>query len=428
MKSIPFLVITIYLASFAVSSHAFITGIENNEWSTSPYNAIDVLSDKHETILKGDFNGDGKQDIARARSQWHAWHVSLSTGTGFINQRWDTGSSMAIDWLPDNHEAVLTGDFNGDGKTDIATSRSRWNAWRVFISTGAGFIVQGWSVAPSYSIDWRPDGHEEIVTGDFNNDGKTDIATSRSKWGGWRMFMSNGSGFLTQWWSVGSGWSIDWRPDGHEQVLTGDFNGDGRTDIATSRSKWGGWRVFISTGNGFSNQWWATSPYLSLDWRPDGHEHILTGDFNGDGKTDIAHARSYWYSWHVSLSTGSGFSTTAWSTGVPGASGIPAMGSGPDETIVAADFDGDKLTDIVIPFEGAFPRQNQYSTSFSLFNSNGNGFQSYRRISKWRGLIHLPRNPDGQVIVGDFTGDGKPDIAHSRSHWGFWEIFRFNTL
>ena len=51
----------------------------------------------------------------------------------------------------------------------------------------------------------------------------------------------------TQDWTTNS-WALDWRPDGHEQVITGDFNGDGIKDVAHSRSRWGAWRVSLSTG------------------------------------------------------------------------------------------------------------------------------------------------------------------------------------
>jgi len=285
-----------------------------NEWSTSPYLAIDWRPDGQEKIITGDFNGDGNIDIAHSRSKWGDWRVSLSTGTGFITQNWSTSPFLAIDWLQDGHEKIISGDFNGDGKTDIARSRSKWGDWRVSLSTGTGFITQNWSTSPFLAIDWLQDGHEEFIIGDFNGDGKTDIAHSQSTWSDWRVSLSTGTGFISQNWSTSPFLAIDWLQDGHEKIITGDFNGDGKTDIARSRSKWGDWRVSLSTGNGFITQNWSTSPFSTIDWLPDGHEEVITGDFNGDGKTDVARSRSTWRDWRGATFKGNGFITQDWST------------------------------------------------------------------------------------------------------------------
>ena len=378
------------------------------DWTTNSW-ALDWRPDGHEQVITGDFNGDGIKDVAHSRSRWGAWRVSLSTGSGFNTQDWSTSPYWSIDWRPDGHEEIVTGDFNGDGKTDVANSRSRWGSWRVSLSTGSGFITQDWSTNPYWSIDWRPDGHEQIVTGDFNGDGKTDIAHSRSRWGSWRVSLSTGSGFTTQDWSTNS-WAIDWRPDNHEEVITGDFNGDGKTDIAHSRSRWGDWRVSLSTGSGFITQNWSTSPYWTIDWRPDGHEEIVTGDFNGDGKTDIAHSRSQWGAWRVSLSTGSGFNTQDWSTG-SWAIDLRADGH---EKIVVADFNGDKKSDI------AHTRSQWGSWKVSLSQNNSFVTQEWYTNPFW--AVDWLRDNHEEVIVGDFTGDGLADFAHSRSRWGGWRI------
>ncbi|MGH9837386.1 MAG: toxin TcdB middle/N-terminal domain-containing protein, partial [Blastocatellia bacterium] len=63
--------------------------------------------------------------------------MSLSTGNGFTTQDWSTAPFEAIENQPDNHEEIVTGDFSGDGKTDVAHSRSRWGAWRVTYDTAS---------------------------------------------------------------------------------------------------------------------------------------------------------------------------------------------------------------------------------------------------------------------------------------------------
>ncbi|MEI7866247.1 MAG: VCBS repeat-containing protein [Candidatus Methylumidiphilus sp.] len=383
--------------------------LNTQDWTTNSW-ALDWRPDGHEQVITGDFNGDGIKDVAHSRSRWGAWRVSLSTGSGFNTQDWSTSPYWSIDLRPDGHEEIVTGDFNGDGKTDVAHSRSRWGDWRVSLSTGSGFNTQNWSTTPYWTIDWRPDGHEQIITGDFNGDGKTDIAHSRSRWGAWRVSLSTGSGFNTQDWSTSPYWSIDLRPDGHEEIVTGDFNGDGKTDVAHSRSRWGDWRVSLSTGSGFNTQNWSTSPYWTIDSRPDGHEEIVTGDFNGDGKTDIAHSRSRWGAWRVSLSTGSGFNTQDWSTG-SWAIDLRADGH---EKIVVADFNGDKKSDI------AHTRSQWGYWKVSLSQNNSFVTQEWYTNPFW--AVDLLRDNHEEVIVGDFTGDGLADFAHSRSRWSGWRV------
>jgi hypothetical protein len=314
--------------------------LKTQDWTTNSW-ALDWRPDGHEQVITGDFNGDGIKDVAHSRSRWGAWRVSLSTGSGFNTQDWSTSPYWSIDLRPDGHEEIVTGDFNGDGKTDIAHSRSRWGDWRVSLSTGSGFNTQNWSTSPYWTIDWRPDGHEQIVTGDFNGDGKTDIAHSRSRWGDWRVSLSTGSGFNTQNWSTSPYWTIDSRPDGHEEIVTGDFNGDGKTDIAHSRSKWGAWRVSLSTGSGFNTQDWSTGSW-AIDLRADGHEKIVVADFNGDKKSDIAHTRSQWGYWKVSLSQNNSFVTQEWYTNPFWA--VDWLIDNHEEVIVG-DFTGDGLAD-----------------------------------------------------------------------------------
>jgi len=70
---------------------------------------------------------------------------------------------MVIHNRPDGHEQIVTGDFNGDGRTDIANARSNWDWWQVLLSTGSGWEPADWSVPRRKAIHWRPDGHEQIV-------------------------------------------------------------------------------------------------------------------------------------------------------------------------------------------------------------------------------------------------------------------------
>src|SRR5205823_1239023 len=94
------------------------------------------------------------------------WHVRLSNGTSFTaDQTWD---NFATDsgWTQQ-----LFGDFNGDGKTDIANFYGAAAQWWVSLSTGTHFVTTLWD-------DFATDpGWTAAVVGDFNGDGKDDVAS-----------------------------------------------------------------------------------------------------------------------------------------------------------------------------------------------------------------------------------------------------------
>jgi RHS repeat-associated protein len=376
-------------------------------------------------VLTGDFNGDGKTDIAYAQTfNWSKWRISLSNrvGNGFTTEEWSTSPYFSIDSSYDGHEKILTGDFNGDGKTDIAHSRSQWGMWRISLSTGTGFVTQDWSTSPYVAIDDNTDDKEQIITGDFNGDGKTDIAHARSGWEGWRVSLSNqdGNGFITQMWSSGSYYAIEpcdsvsCTATPYYYVLTGDFNGDGKTDIAYAHtSNWNKWRISFPNkdGNGFTTEEWSTSPYFAIDNYFDGNEEILTGDFNGDGKTDIAHSRSKWEMWRVSLSKGNGFVTEDWSTSHYWAIDDRVDGN---ELVLNGDFNGDGKTDIA-----------HARTSWGMWRvSLSNGYEFKTEDWTTSPYLAIENLTDGheRVITGDFSGDGKTDIAHARKEWDGWRV------
>ena len=316
------------------------TWVVPNTWADAGYTWV------------GDFNGDGKTDIATALSG--NIYVRLSTGSGFDNQTWvvpNTWGGSGYTWV---------GDFNGDGKTDIASANGG-NIY-VHLSTGSGFDNQIWVVPNT----WADAGYTWV--GDFNGDGKTDIATALS--GNIYVRLSTGSGFDNQTWVVPNTWG------GSGYTWVGDFNGDGKTDIASANG--GNIYVHLSTGSGFDNQIWV----VPNTWADAGYTWV--GDFNGDGKTDIATALSG--NIYVRLSTGSGFDNQTWV--------VPNTWGGSGYTWVG-DFNGDGKTDIASANGG-----NIY-----VHLSTGSGFDNQIWVvpNTWADA--------GYTWVGDFNGDGKTDIA-----------------
>lgn len=194
-----------------------------------------------ENFYLGDFNGDGKTDllVTSKDGAWVGWKALLSTGNGFTQSA--TGS-----W-PSYGENFYLGDFNGDGKTDFMVMAkgpaAGWTGWKVYLSSGSDFVQSANDSWPSYG--------EDVYFGDFNGDGKIDFMVAAKSgsvgWSGWKVYLSTGSGFVQ---SATGSW-----PSYGENFYFGDFNGDGKTDfmvVAKSGSaSWTGWKTFLSTGNGF---------------------------------------------------------------------------------------------------------------------------------------------------------------------------------
>ena len=215
--------------------------------------------------LIGDFNGDHLDDVASfAQYTSHKVFVALSTGTKLATKTlWKTQFALA-------NEEVAVGDFNGDGKTDLM-SLTHNNLRQVYVAPSNGNSFDNprlW-----FSLKSAQDGLP--VIGDFNGDGKDDLATLKRGKGLILVSLSNGSLFGSQ-----TQWS-DALPLNVQQIVVGDFNGDKQTDLGFSFSN-GEVKVSLSTGTSFTP---ATVWHTSL---ATGASQLVAGDFNADGKDDMA--------------------------------------------------------------------------------------------------------------------------------------------
>lgn len=272
--------------------------------------------------LNGDRNGDlvtmydfdGKGDV-----RFHVW---LSNGSKLNYQGpsgwWQTpaGSSYPVSGV----KHMTTGDFNDDGKTDVAVMY-QYSSWEtrihVWLSNGSKLNYQGssgWWRTPSGS-GYNASNVKFMTSGDFNNDGKTDLMAVFDYGGRYceersgnipmtrfHVFLSTGSSFKfpSNWW--GSPSCSGYNAEQLKHVLSGDFNNDGLDDIAAFfmlSQKKTGIHMFLSAvdsnfqpANKFNYQgasgWWASDGYL-----PDNVKHALAGDFNIDGIDDIAAIYDY---------------------------------------------------------------------------------------------------------------------------------------
>jgi hypothetical protein len=296
-------------------------------------------------VLTGDFNGDGRIDYALTGGLgWTTMPVAFSNGDGNYTITNLSAPNFPV-WATSPGAKAVTGDFNGDGKTDIAlTGGLGWASIPVAFSNGDGsFNITNSGVANFPT--WATSLGAQVVAGDFNADGKTDLAlTGGVGWASIPTAFSNGAGGF----NVTNGGVPNfgtWANSLGVKIVAGDFNGDGRTDIAlTAVSGWASIPVAFSNGDGNFTITNAGEPNFPI-WASSLGAHVVAGDFNGDGRTDLALTGGVgWASIPVATSNGDG------SFGITNA-GVPNFGTWANSTgvsIVAGDFNGDGKADIAL--------------------------------------------------------------------------------
>jgi len=173
-------------------------------------------------VAVGDFNGDGKLDLAIANVASNNVTVLLGSGTGGFTAA--LGSPFPVG---PNPQSVAVGDFNGDGNADLAVA-----GVGVYQSTGINVTVLlgdgtgGFTVAPGGPSE-TGSAPTALAVGDFNEDGRPDLAVIDSVTGSVAVLLGNGRGGFTA--APGSPLKA-----GTEavSVAVGDFNADGKPDLA----------------------------------------------------------------------------------------------------------------------------------------------------------------------------------------------------
>jgi hypothetical protein len=347
------------IASASGTSLYLYLGMDTGFFSPVGPTTVPVWGSSDYTWL-GDFNGDGIMDIATASGT--NLYLYLGGHGGFTV----VGPITVPGWGGPGYNFV--GDFNGDGKMDIAAASGSNLYLYLGLAGTAGFSVATTATVPA----WGGVGYNFV--GDFDGDGLMDIAA----YSGTSLYLYRGQGGNAGFGVAASPTSIPaWGGVGYN--FTGDFNGDGKSDIAAAV----GSLLYLYLGNdsgGFTqsrvtnNTTWGSTDY------------VWTGDFNGDGKIDIATAvgNSLYLYYGTTASGFSGFVTT-----VPGWGGAGYNFVG--------DFNGDGRKDIA-----AASGSNLY---LYLGRGDGNGFivAPTTTAPEW--------GSQGFNFSGDFNGDGKSDIV-----------------
>jgi hypothetical protein len=350
--------------------------------------------------LTGDFNGDGATDIAVINSDTRSISVAFSTTDGGFHF---TNQPMAdfVTWATSPNVKVLVGDFNRDGKSDIAlTGGSGWTTLPVAFSNGDGtFRVTNLPIGAFAA--WATMPNVSVLVGDFDQDGRTDIAlTGVAGWTTLPVAFSNGDGtFRVTNTAIGD--FAGWAATANVKVLAGDFDGDGKTDIAlTGASGWTTLPVAFSNGDGSFRV--INSPIGDFaTWASTTGARILVGDFDGDGTTDVLLTGPVgWTTVPVAFSNGDGTFRVTNKTNVD----IATRATTPIKILVG-DVNNDGKSDLVLTGN---PGWFYIPVGFS----KGDGsFRSSFTNSQVVGFAQWAAADGTWVLIGDFNKDGRSDLA-----------------
>ncbi|HEY4902792.1 MAG TPA: FG-GAP-like repeat-containing protein [Candidatus Sulfotelmatobacter sp.] len=322
-----------------------------------------------QATVAADFNGDGKLDLATTNNKNGGLTIRLGKGDGTF--------LPAITYRAGyHHNAIVAADFNGDGKIDLAVSLPTLCGacggfpnyqLQVYLGVGDGTFN---FVAPKYPFYGLP-----LVAADFNGDGKADLIVTNTDYYGddWeaQIMISKGDGTFEK----GASLADTFYPT---YPAVGDLNGDGKLDIALpALDEIEGLPItYIFLGNG-DGTFSTPASYAGTNYY--GFTAAL-GDFNGDGKLDIATDAV-----QVLLNNGDGTFTNDASVNVRGWPG----------GVVTGDFNGDGKIDIATENEvGSFPESN-----LILLGNDDGTFQT------------VTVEGGSQVLqAADFNRDGKLDL------------------
>ena len=226
-----------------------------------------AVGDKPSSIAIGDFNRDGKRDLAVTNSGSGTVSILWGSGTG---QFFRAATDFAVGADP---ESVAVGDFNGDGNPDLAVANRAPATVSILLGNGAG----SFGAATDFAVGAKP---VSVAVGYFNHDDKLDLATAdfTGGTGNVSVLLGNGDGTF----GPATKFTAGDRP---ASVAVGYFNNDRQADLAVANS--GSADVSILLGNGDGT--FRNTKNFPAGNRP---ESIAVGDLNLDRKPDLAVANS----------------------------------------------------------------------------------------------------------------------------------------
>lgn len=359
-------------------------------------------------VAHGDFNGDRRLDIVWEATATRTLSMWLGTGDGFT-------SAPVRDYVQ-GWKVWGAGDIDADGKSDLLLTHPSERFLAYWLMDGATPV--------RFSPAFRLSGEDEpirrfgpVAVGDYNGDGKLDILSSRERDRQLMIWFGDGNGFVAvptmshaPGWRVARSFGTDGAPV--RPYVHSDADGDGRSDFfvvgVTTRQSDQPWQYEAETGWNFYDRDGVRPPVLQYN-PPLGGRLLATGDFDGDVRADAVIEKD-------PDSQGLRRTVIRLSSALPQHEvQIPTPAAG-WRIVAANDVDGDGLSDLLLAEGSPLPDLRGYAVRTENPEMRGFAYWVMARGGVVRrysiGFVVDPATPR-LVARGDFDGDARLDLV-----WG----------